>query len=109
MQNKKFVAALLLPLLLLITYPTRADDGMYPLSEIHKLNLKSKGLRVTSADIYKPGSVGLIDAIVQVGGCTGSFVSIDGLIITNHHCAFGFVQEASSAAHDYISDGFLAQ
>lgn len=86
-----------------------ADEGMYPLSEIQKLQLKAKGLRVTASDIYNPGKVGLIDAIVQVGGCTGSFVSNDGLIITNHHCAFGAVQAASTADHDYVTNGYLAQ
>jgi hypothetical protein len=86
-----------------------ADEGMYPLSEIHRLNLKKKGLKVNAKDIYNPGHVGFIDAIVQVGGCTGSFVSRDGLIITNHHCAFGAVQSASTREHDYITDGFLAK
>jgi hypothetical protein len=89
--------------------PALADEGMYPLSEIQKLNLRSKGLKIKPSDIYSPGSVGLIDAIVQVGGCTGSFVSKDGLIITNHHCAFGIVQAASSTEHDYITDGYLAR
>ena len=88
---------------------THADEGMYPLSEIQKLNLKKMGLHVSAKDIYNPGHVGLIDAIVQVGGCTGSFVSNDGLIITNHHCAFGAVQAASSSEHDYITEGFLAK
>src|ERR1700741_2109244 len=86
-----------------------SDEGMYPLSEIHKLNLRAKGLKVTSKDIFNPGTVSLIDAIVQVGGCTGSFISHDGLIITNHHCAFGAVQAASSAEHDYITNGYLAK
>lgn len=89
--------------------PLLADEGMYPLSEIHKLDLKSKGLKVSPKDIYNPGGVGLIDAIVQLDGCTGSFVSPDGLIITNHHCAFGAVQAASTPEHDYITDGFLAR
>jgi hypothetical protein len=86
-----------------------ADEGMYPLSEIHKLNLKAKGLKVSPKDIYNPGQIGLIDAIVNIGGCTGSFISNDGLIITNHHCAFGAVQAASTTEHDYVTDGFLAQ
>ncbi|TAK59737.1 MAG: S46 family peptidase [Bacteroidetes bacterium] len=86
-----------------------ADEGMYPLSEIEKLNLKGKGLNVSAADIFSPGNIGLIDAIVQVGGCTGSFVSPEGLIITNHHCAFGAVQNASTTERDYITDGFLAR
>jgi hypothetical protein len=86
-----------------------ADEGMYPLSEIHKLNLKAKGLKVSPKDIYNPGGIGLIDAIVNIGGCTGSFISMDGLIITNHHCAFGAVQAASSPENDYVTNGFLAK
>ena len=58
--------------------------------------------------MYSPRGVSLIDAIVQVGGCTGSFISKDGLVITNHHCAFGAVQAISSKEKDYITDGFLA-
>ncbi len=88
---------------------SRADEGMYPLSEIHKLNLKSKGLKVTPKDIYNPGHVGLIDAIVNIGGCTGAFISPDGLIITNHHCAFSAVQQISTRENDYITNGFLAK
>lgn len=84
------------------------DEGMYPLSELHKLDLKKKGLRVSAEEIWNPGDIGLIDAIVQVGGCTGSFVSPEGLIITNHHCAFGAVQAVSTTENDYITDGFLA-
>ncbi|MBI5020707.1 MAG: S46 family peptidase [Ignavibacteriales bacterium] len=86
-----------------------ADEGMYPLSEIHRLNLKSKGLKVSPKDIYNPGGIGLIDAIVNIGGCTGSFISNDGLILTNHHCAFGAVQAASTTENDYVTNGFLAQ
>ncbi|MDI6767760.1 MAG: S46 family peptidase [Bacteroidota bacterium] len=87
----------------------RADEGMYPLSEIHKLDLKAKGLKVSPKDIYNPGGVGLIDAIVNIGGCTGSFVSSDGLILTNHHCAFGAAQQISTKENDYITNGFLAK
>ena len=86
-----------------------ADEGMYPISEIHKLNLKVKGLKIDPKDVYNPSGVSLIDAIVMVGGCTGSFVSPDGLILTNHHCAFGGVQAASTKEKDYITDGFIAR
>jgi hypothetical protein len=86
-----------------------SDEGMYPISEIHKLNLKAKGLKIDVKDLYNPNGISLIDAIVNVGGCTGSFVSNDGLILTNHHCAFGAVQAASSKDHDYVTDGFLAR
>jgi hypothetical protein len=88
---------------------TLADEGMYPISELYKLNLKSKGLKIDPKAIYNPNGIGLIDAVVQLSGCTGSFVSKDGLIITNHHCAFGAVQAASSKENDYVTDGFLAR
>src|SRR5690606_5222813 len=55
-----------------------------------------------------PGDVGLVDALVRVGGCTGSFVSPEGLIITNHHCAFSAVQLASTPERDYLTNGFVA-
>jgi hypothetical protein len=93
----------------LLGLPIAADEGMYPISELGRLDLKSKGLQVAVSDLYNPGGVSLIDAIVQVGGCTGSFVSNEGLILTNHHCAFGGVQAASSKNRDYVTDGFLAR
>jgi V8-like Glu-specific endopeptidase len=43
------------------------------------------------------------------GGCSGSFVSKDGLVLTNHHCVNSCVQELSSAQNDYIKTGFLAK
>jgi hypothetical protein len=85
-----------------------ADEGMYPISEIYKLNLKAKGLKIDPKAIYDPRGVGLIDAVVQLSGCTGSFVSSDGLILTNHHCAFGAVQAMSTKENDYVTNGFLA-
>lgn len=66
-------------------------------------------MKLDPKEIYNPEGVSLIDGIVQVGGCTGSFVSAQGLILTNHHCAFGAVQAASTTEHDYIANGFLAR
>ncbi len=91
-----------------ITLRVFADEGMYPISELQKINMKQKGLKIKTADIYNPNNVSLIHAIVSLGFCTGSFVSDQGLILTNHHCAFGAVQTASSTADDYIQNGFLA-
>lgn len=86
-----------------------ADEGMFPISEINKLELQEKGLEIPPLDIYNPDGISLIDGIVKVGGCTGSFVSFQGLILTNHHCAYGVTQAASTADHDYIREGFIAQ
>jgi hypothetical protein len=85
-----------------------ADEGMYPITDLQGLDLKAKGLKIGVRDLYNPGGTSMIDAIVNIGGCTGSFVSADGLILTNHHCAFPAVQAASTPAHDYVTHGFLA-
>ncbi len=84
------------------------EEGMYPLSEIHKLDLEKAGLKISAEEIYNPNSVSLIDALVKIGGCTGSFVSPDGLIITNHHCGFRAVNAASTPEHNYLKNGFTA-
>ena len=85
------------------------EEGMFPLSEIHKLDLKKAGLKIDQNEVYNPNGISLVDALVNVGGCTGSFVSNEGLIITNHHCAFSAVQLASTPEHDYLNNGFVAK
>ena len=102
------MVALVLFLGLLLHGSAGADEGMYPLSELSRLNLAAAGLKVTAADIFDPAHGGLVDAIVKIGGCTGSLISPEGLVITNHHCAFGVIQLASTPEKDYIRDGFLA-
>lgn len=85
------------------------EEGMFPLSEIHKVDLKAAGLMIDQNEVYNPNGVSLVDALVNVGGCTGSFVSEEGLIITNHHCAFSAVQQASTTENDYLNKGFVAR
>ena len=103
------VTAVLAILLALLLRPATGDEGMYPITELSKLNLKAKGLQIPVSEIYNPqgGGTSLIEAIVHLGGCSASFVSPDGLIITNHHCVFGAVSAASSVEHDYLTHGFL--
>ncbi len=86
----------------------RPDEGMYPLSEIHKLNLNEAGLKIPVDEVYNPDGISIVDGLVKVGGCSGSFVSDEGLIITNHHCVFGSVQRASTIQNNYLENGFLA-
>ncbi len=104
----KYFATVLFAFLLFIN-PVIADEGMYPISEIQKLDLKSKGMQLEPLDIFNPDGISLVDAICKVDGGTGSFVSPEGLILTNHHIAFGAVQAASSPEHDYLKNGFLAK
>jgi hypothetical protein len=82
---------------------------MYPLSDIRKLNLNEKGLKISVDELYNPDGASLVDALVRLGGCTGSFVSPEGLIITNHHCVFGSVQRASTIENNFLENGFVAQ
>jgi hypothetical protein len=84
------------------------DEGMFPLTEISKLDLAKAGLKIPVNEIYNPNGVSLVDAIVHLGGCTASFISNDGLMITNHHCGFSSVNGASDSTHQYLRDGFYA-
>ena len=86
-----------------------AEEGMVPISEIHTLNLNEKGLQLPVSEVFNADSISLIQGICKVGGCTGSFISEDGLILTNHHCAFGAAQAASTPEQDYVKTGFLAK
>jgi len=98
----------LVPAIVIALAPAGSEEGMWPVSEIRKLDLRARGLEIAPEEIFSPDRVGLIYGIVQVGA-TGSFVSPDGLILTNHHVAFGAAQAASTSANDYIRDGFLAR
>ncbi|WP_256006440.1 S46 family peptidase [Pedobacter deserti] len=102
-------AAILSVSLVLATAFKPWEEGMFPLSEIHKLDLKKAGLKISQNEIYNPKGTSLVDALVNVGGCTGSFISDQGLIITNHHCSFSAVQQASTPEHDYLTNGFIAK
>ncbi len=89
--------------------PSVPDEGMYPLSEIHKIDLTNAGLKIDIDEVYNTEGASIVDALVKVGGCTGSFVSAEGLILTNHHCAFGAVQRVSTIQNNYLENGFLAK
>jgi hypothetical protein len=86
-----------------------ADDGMWMPHQMKALDLKALGLRMDPGDLYKTDGTGLMSAVVNLGGGTGEFVSPEGLVLTNHHVAYGAIQRASSKEHDYITDGFLAR
>src|SRR5690606_30401640 len=106
--KRSFICALLLGMSAFHFSAAIPDEGMFPLSELSRAGLKKAGLKISEKDIYNPGQVGLVDALVQVSGCTGSFVSSNGLIITNHHCAFSAVQLASTPEFNYLKNGFVA-
>jgi hypothetical protein len=85
-----------------------ADDGMFPMSELPRVNLRERGIELTAEQLFNPSEISLVDGICRVNGCTGSFVSDSGLIITNHHCAFDAIQKASTSERDLLTNGFIA-
>lgn len=89
--------------------PAVADEGMFPISSIGNLGLAEKGLQLTPQQIFNPDETCLVDGICRVNGCTGSFVSNRGLIITNHHCAYRAIQSASTAENDWLKNGFFSE
>ena len=94
--------------------PVHADEGMWLLQMMQEKNLtdrmKAQGLQMEVLDIYNPNAVSLKDAVgIFGGGCTGEIISPDGLILTNHHCGYGAIQQHSSVEHDYLTDGFWAK
>ena len=104
----------LLSLLLLvgISFSAIADEGMWLLPYIKKMNeadMVAHGCKLKATDIYSAKKSSLKDAIVIFGGgCTGEIVSPNGLLFTNHHCGYDAIQKLSSVEHDYLADGFWA-
>lgn len=107
---KKFT--LLLAAVLMVFGRAAADEGMWMLPFLQKMNIKdmkAMGLKLSAQDIYNINGNSLKDAIVIFGGgCTGEVVSSQGLILTNHHCGYGAIQQHSTLEHDYLKDGFWA-
>ena len=107
----------LLPLLALLALPVLsvADEGQWPpealatLGEARWKELASRGLELGAEDLWDGKGGGLLTAVLGLGGCTGAFVSEEGLFLTNHHCAFGAIQLASTPERNYLADGFVAR
>ncbi len=107
---KKLVS--IITVLTLFIGNVRADEGMWLLPLLEKMNgkaLSEAGCQLTPKQIYNINNTSLKDAIVQFGGgCTGEIISKDGLLVTNHHCGYGSIQKLSSVEHDYLKDGYWA-
>ena len=82
------------------------------LTDLQKQNevaMTELGLLIPANQIYNPDGIALKDAVVHFGGgCTGEVISAEGLVLTNHHCGYGAIQQHSSVEHDYLTDGFWA-
>jgi len=102
----------LLAIVFFVGFFVRADEGMWFLMFIERLNhrdMQKMGLQLTTEEIYSINNSSLKDAVVQFnGGCTAELISKDGLILTNHHCGYDAIAELSTPEHDYLSNGFWA-
>lgn len=104
---------LILLLLTLFVIPTKANEGMWFLMHIERLNyvdMQKMGLQLTPEEIYSVNNNSLKDAIVQFGGgCTAEIISKNGLVLTNHHCGYGQIAELSNEENDLLTNGFWAK
>ena len=89
----------------------RADEGMWipMLLQNNEQEMQEMGMNISVEDIYSINNSSMKDAVVLFGGgCTGEIVSDKGLLFTNHHCGFDWIQYHSTVEHDYLTNGFWA-
>lgn len=95
-----------------VTLTAAADEGMWMLPYLQRMNIKQmkeRGCKLSAEEIYSVNHSSLKDAVVVFGGgCTGEIVSPEGLLFTNHHCGYASIQSLSSVEHDYLKYGFWA-
>lgn len=110
MFRKFFVSSFFI--LLCIGFLTAGEGMWLPLflKSLNEKEMKSLGMKISAEDIYSVNKGSLKDAIVHFGGgCTSEIISDQGLLLTNHHCGYGYIQSHSSLEHNYLRDGFWAQ
>ena len=108
----KQINILLITITIFLTSFAKADEGMWFLMNIERLNhrdMQKMGLQLTTEEIYSINHSSLKDAIVQFnGGCTAELISKEGLVLTNHHCGFDAIAELSTPEKDLLTDGYWA-
>ena len=88
------------------------DEGQWLPTQIREWDwskLEKRGMELSKDEFWHPENGGVLSATVQINGCTASFVSKDGLMVTNHHCGFGAISALSSVEDNYLRDGFRAE
>ena len=98
-------------LLFIPSFSLMADEGMWipMLLQRNEAAMQRAGMHISASDIYDVNHACLKDAVVLFGGgCTGEFVSPEGLLLTNHHCGYGQIVKHSTVEHDYLTKGFWA-
>lgn len=108
MHKNIISSALIVVLVFMSSFSKPPEEGMYPISLLGTLDFEKIGMDLKASDIFNENGDGLVNAVVNINGCTGSFISNDGLILTNHHCVFSSLKSHTSEAKNYMRDGFLA-
>jgi hypothetical protein len=106
----------MLPLRLLVSLAilllgNRPDEGQWLPRQLREMDwnkLRERGMQLSRDEFWHPEKGGVLSAAVQIGGCSATFVSENGLLVTNHHCGFGAIQQLSSTQVNYLRDGFSA-
>jgi hypothetical protein len=100
-------------LLVIVSLKSMADEGMwlpFLLETLNEKEMKLMGMKISAKDIYNINKGSLKDAIVMFGGgCTGEVISEQGLVLTNHHCGFGYIQRLSTLTNNYVANGFWSK
>ena len=108
----KRILGFILAIFLVTPTAVKADEGMWLPMFVKRLNevdMQAAGLQLTAEELYSINHSSLKDAIVSFGGfCTGEVISGEGLLLTNHHCGYGSIQDHSTIDNDYLTDGFWA-
>ena len=94
-----------------LTFSAMADEGMWipMLLGRNEADMQKAGMRITAKDIYDINNACQKDAILLFNqGCTGEYVSGEGLFLTNHHCGYSYITMHSTVEHDYLTNGFWA-
>lgn len=108
MRRNIFLSTLVLALISMSSFKKSPEEGMYPISLLGTLDFEKIGMDLKASDIFNEQGTGLVNAVVNINGCTGSFISKDGLILTNHHCVFSSLRSYTNETTNYMRDGFLA-
>ncbi len=111
MRMRSIVSTLILSCMFTVPASVGADEGMWPLTDLEKLDwkdLERRGLELSTGDIHDPSAPSIDQAVVRLPGATASFVSPEGLIITNHHVAFTAIQRQATIEKNYVEEGFYA-
>ena len=104
----------LIAALLLVSVAAMADEGMWMIHALDRAlekKMQERGLLLSAGEIYNADAPGatVADAVVSLGFyCTASVISDEGLLITNHHCAYSDISELSTPEHNYLEDGYWA-